>query len=155
MKRLLILIILVPAIASIAMTPQKSAETLAKEILTKGAALFDTKDASAIAETYTADAHLVVISKDQDADKFKVEVKEGRNDIAAFYRDLFKNGNASTSRNTVEFARLVSPDLLVIHGVFEPDVAANGEKYSFVQERVKEGDRWRIMNLRLYLTPKE
>ena len=44
-------------------------------------------------------------------------------------------------------------DLMVIYGQFEPQVDRG--KYNFVQERVKQGDKWRIQCLRLYVIPEE
>src|SRR5262249_60394462 len=127
------------------------AKALAQEILKKGAALFDTRDAAAMADTYTTDARVTVVSKGEDNGRTKVESKEGRAEIEGLYRDLFKDASEkTTSRNTVEYARLVTPDLLVIHGDFAPDVN-KGDKYAFVQERVKDSDRWLIRSLRLYL----
>jgi hypothetical protein len=134
---------------------EPDAKALAQEILTKGAALFDTRDAAAMAATYTEDARLSLVAKDKDTGAYKVDVKEGRSAIEAAYRDLFKDQNEkTTSRNTVEFARLLAPDLLIIEGDFEPDVA-KGDKFTFVQERTKQGDRWLITSLRLYVLPKD
>ena len=130
---------------------EKDAKALAQEILTKGAALYDTQDAMAMAATYTDDARIFWVERDKDTGKIKVTNKEGRTEIDRVYRDLFKPGEPkTTSRNTVEFARFVAPDLLVIHGYFVPNVNNEG-KYSFVQERVKQGDKWLIQTLRIYV----
>lgn len=147
------------AIASLALvlpfatTPQdKDAKATAQDILTKGAALFDTRDAAAMAETYVEDAKLSWIDRDKDTLKLKVEVKDGRREIESFYRSLWKDqSEKTTSKNTVEYAKFVTPELLVIVGEFEPNVGRG--KYSFMQERVKQGDRWMIQSLRLYVMP--
>lgn len=129
----------------------EDARTLATEILNKGSATFDSRDAKALADTYTEGAKLTLVVKDRDSGTWKSLGKEGRAEIEESYRDLFKNGGEpTTSRNTVEFATRVAPDLLVIQGTFEPDVT-RGKKYTFVQERTEQGGRWLISNLRLYV----
>ncbi len=146
---------LVLALPTAVMAEDSDAKKLAQEILTKGAALFDTQDAMAMSATYTDDARLFWVEKDKSTGKIKVDVKEGRSEIDKLYRDLFKDTKEkTTSRNTVEFAKLVSPDVLVIHGYFQPNINNDG-KYSFVQERVKQGDKWLIQCLRLYILPKD
>ncbi len=128
----------------------KEAMSLAQEILTKGAALYDTHDAMSMALTYTEDAKLYWIDKNKDTGKIRVEVKDGRGEIEKVYRDMFKDPNEkTTARNTVEFAKLVSPELLVIEGQFEPNIDKG--KYNFTQERVKVGGKWLIQSLRLYI----
>jgi hypothetical protein len=66
-------------------------------------------------------------------------------------RDLFHDAGSIDSENTVEFARLISPDLLVVHGRFRPD--AGKPEWPFVQMRVKHGDRWLLSKLWLFLKP--
>ena len=130
---------------------EPDARTVAQDLLKKGSALFDAQDAMALSATYTDEARVEWIEKDKDTGKYKTSSKEGRTEIDSLYRDLFKDPSRKrTSRNTVEFAKFVAPDVLLIQGYFEPDVNEGG-KYSFVQERVKEGDKWLIRNLRLYI----
>jgi hypothetical protein len=129
----------------------KDAKSLAQQILDKGAELYDTKDATAMAATYTEDARILWLEKDNDTARYKTSVKEGRADIEGIYRDLFKDTTEkTTSRNVVEFARFLAPDLMVIHGTFQPNVANQG-KYPFVQVRVKQGDKWLMKSLQLIL----
>lgn len=132
----------------------QDAKTVAQEILKKGAALYDTQDAMAMAATYTDEARLFWVERDKSTGKIKVDAKEGRSEIDRLYRDLFKDGKKTTSRNTVEFARFIAPDVLVIQGYFEPNIEGEG-KYPFVQERVKQGDKWLINSLRLYVVGKD
>ena len=147
---ILSLSLLLPAATSTA--PDKDAKITAQDLLNKGAALFDTRDAAAMAETYTEDAKLTWVEKDRDSGKIKLDVKDGRREIEALYRSLWKdNTEKTTSRNTVEFAKLLAPDVMVIVGEFEPNVDRG--KYSFTQERVKVGDKWLIQSLRLYVMP--
>jgi hypothetical protein len=133
------------------MAQEKDAKAVAQDVLDKGAALFDTRDATAMAATYTEDAQLFWIDKDSSTGEIKIDVKKDRTEIESLYRDLFKDAKEkTTSKNTVEFARFVTPDLMVIHGVFQPDVAKQG-KFPFVQMRVKVGDKWLMKSLQLFV----
>ncbi len=150
MTRILLasLVLLLPAVVR---AQGEDAQALAQEILDKGAKQFDKKDAAAMAATYTEDAQVFWVAKDQNTGEYKTEMREGRSEIEALYRDLFKDSNeTTTSRNTVEYARRLAPDLLVIHGHFQPKISETGT-YSFVQVRRKEGDQWKIMSLRLFI----
>jgi hypothetical protein len=129
----------------------KDAKTVAQEVLDKGSALFDTRDAVAMAATYTEDAELLWIDKDSTTGEIKVSVKKDRTEIESLYRDLFKDAKEqTTSKNTVEYARFVGADLMVIHGAFQPNVDKQG-KFPFVQMRLKQGEKWVIKNLQLYV----
>ena len=130
---------------------EKDAKTLSQDVLDKGSALFDTRDATAMAATYTEDAQVLWFDKDSSTGEIKISVKKDRSEIESLYRDLFKDAKEkTTSKNTVEFARFVVPDLMVIHGVFQPNLD-KPEKYSFVQTRVKVGDKWLMKTLQLYV----
>ncbi|MDB5349145.1 MAG: hypothetical protein JWN86_392 [Planctomycetota bacterium] len=149
------IVCLVLALPSIVAADDQDAKTVAQDVLKKGAALYDDQDAMSLSATYTDDARLSWVERDKSTGKFKIDVKEGRSEIDKLYRDLFKDGKAkTTSRNTVEFAKFVAPDLLIIQGYFEPNINENG-KYPFVQERVKQGDKWLIQSLRLYVVLKD
>ena len=79
--------------------------------------------------------------------------REGRAAIREIYEGAYKNPDEPIKpRNTVEFARRVAPDLLVIHGVFEPNVG-HGGSYPFVQVRKQVGEEWMILSLQLYIVP--
>ena len=152
MKRfaILVLALSLPSVASAA-DAATEAKTLAQDILTKGAALFDTRDAAAMAATYTEEAEFTLIARDKDTGKFKTEKANGRTAMERYYQDFFKNRKPdTTSRNVVEWAHLVGSDVLIIHGNFAPDVA-QGDAFPFVQIRVKDGDRWLIMSLQIVL----
>jgi hypothetical protein len=129
----------------------KDAKTVAQQVLDKGSALFDTRDAVAMAATYAEDAQLLWIDKDSTTGEIKVSVKKDRSEIESLYRDLFKDAKEqTTSKNTIEYARFVGADLMVIHGAFQPNVDKQG-KFPFVQMRLKQGEKWVIKNLQLYV----
>jgi hypothetical protein len=131
------------------------AKTLAQDVLDKGAALFDKRDAAAMAATYTEDAQLEWVEKDSATGGIKIESKKGREEIETLYRDFFKDQKeATTSKNTVEFARFITPELMVIEGFFQPNVA-NDAKFHFVQLRQKKDDKWMMRSLMLFVVAKD
>ncbi|MGO9469508.1 MAG: hypothetical protein ACLQVF_35795 [Isosphaeraceae bacterium] len=130
---------------------EEKAKDVAQDLLNKGSALFDTHDAAAMAATYTEDAQLFWLQKDNDTGEVKVTNKSGRAEIETLYRDIFKDpGEKTTSKNTVEFARFATPDVLIIEGVFQPNVDKQG-KFPFVQVRVKQGDKWLMKTLQFFV----
>jgi ketosteroid isomerase-like protein len=144
---ILSLVLLVPTAA---LAADQDAKQLAQAILTKGAALFDTRDAAAMAATYAENAEITTYSKDNQTGALKTETGRGRANIQKAYADLFKNRSSSTRcRNVVEDAHFVGPDLLVIRGMFILDVA-DEHPIPFIQVRTKQGDKWLILNLQLF-----
>lgn len=130
------------------------AKPLAQEILDKGAALFDARDAAALAATYTEDAEISLVGKDPVSGAYKTQAVRGRQAIEKGYQDLFKDAqSAQKSKNRVEFAHFVSADLMVIHGHFQPDTSKEGE-IPFIQVRLKKGDQWLMMDLQLFVVAK-
>src|SRR5262249_15248637 len=102
----------------------QDAKGLAQDLLTKGASLFDSRDAAAMAATYAEDAEITAYSKDGKAGALKVDTARGRADVQKVYADLFKGRSPSARcRNVVDDAHFAGPDLLVIRGTFLVDVA--------------------------------
>jgi len=132
-----------------AVSPKSEAETIAETFLKAGSKLFNAKDAAALAATYTEDGEIVLVGK-KDGEITK-EVKKGRTDIEEFYSNHFQATEMIDSENTVELARLIAPDVLVVHGRFRPN--AGQAELPFVQMRVKRGDRWLLSRLWLFLSP--
>lgn len=138
--------------AAVAQDAKSEAKALAQGILDKGAALFDTKDADAMAKTYTASGELHVITRDESSGTFQVETLRGRDAVRGQYAKIFDGtaGQKTTSRNDVTFAQKVGSDVLVIHGTFAPNTAEGG-RYAFTQTRVRIDDQWKILQLNLYI----
>jgi len=150
MKRMTILAFAL-ALPLTAFGDESEAKKLAQEILDKGSALFDTRDAIAMTATYTDDAQVFWVEKDNSTGEIKTNAKKGTTEIEGLYREVFKDKNEkTTSKNTVEYARFVAPDILIIQGLFQPNVANQG-KFPFLQIRVKQGDKWLIKNLQLFV----
>jgi ketosteroid isomerase-like protein len=146
-------IMLVPAQAQD--QPADEAMNLARKITEEGAATFSKADAKAMAAYYTENAIVFVQSKNDEG--HSVKEYDGKAEIERLYADLFKNGHGTLrAKNTVEYARLLAPDLLVIAGMFEPDqLAVKPMKVPFYQVRVKQGDKWLIHSLRLFVLPQK
>jgi hypothetical protein len=144
---------LVLSTTAVALAADDADREIAVKALTAGAAMFDTKDAKGIAATYADDAVLTIVGKEKDTGDLKTQVKNGRGEIEAYYRDdIFKPDSTYHARNTVEYTRKLAPDLLLIAGYFEPDTQSNSSmKLPFVQVRQKQGDTWRIKTLSLYI----
>jgi hypothetical protein len=144
----LALVLLVPMAAK---AGERDAKRVAQDLLTRGAALFDARDAAAIAGTYADDAELSLIGKDNVRGTYKASVTRGRSAIERFYQHLYRGeSSGTTSRNVVEFSHFVGDDLLIIHGTFQPDISRGGP-IPFVQVRARQGDKWLILSLHLFL----
>jgi hypothetical protein len=127
------------------------AVNLAKKLTEEGAATFNTANAKAMAAYYTEKAIVFLQTKDENGG-LSVKEYDGRGEIERFYADIFKDPGTIQAKNTVEYAKLLAPDILVIAGTFEPNLAAaNPLKVPFYQVRVKQGDKWLIDNLRIFV----
>ena len=105
-----------------------------------------------MAATYTEDAQGTIFSKDDATGQIKAEVTPGRDAIRKGYEDLFKTRDpGAVSRNTVDFARFVGNDMLIIQGSFLVDTRDTGAWIPFVQIRTKRGDKWLILSLQLFV----
>ena len=130
---------------------EEDAKAQAQAVLDKGSALYDKKDAAVMAATYTEDAQILWIAKEENSSDIALNPKKGRAEIESFYREVYKDSTEkTTSKNVVQFARLVTPEILVIHGTFQPEVDKSG-MYPFVQTRVKRGDKWLIKTLQFFV----
>ncbi len=129
--------------------PKSEAQAIAEKFLKAGSDLFDAKDAAGLAATYAENCEILLVGKKDGA--VTEDVKDGRAEVQKFYADYFHEKGAIDSENTVDFARLIAPDILIVHGRFRPNV---GEaELPFVQMRVKQGDRWLLSKLWLFLSP--
>jgi hypothetical protein len=128
-------------------TPEE-ARQLARQLTTAGAATFDKHDAKLMMDYYVEDAEVFLIGKSEAG--YQTTAYRGRAEIEKLYRDVFKDAQPAKSHNEVGFARFLAADLLQINGTFKP--SEDSKAFPFVQERIKQGDRWLIQSLRLYLT---
>ncbi len=127
--------------------PKSEAEQIAEKFLKAGSDLFDAKDAAGLANTYSENGEILIIGEKDG--EITEDIKAGRAEIERFYGEYFKDKGAIDSENAVEFARMIAPEILVVHGKFQPNT---GEaKLPFVQLRVKHGDKWLMSKLWLFL----
>ena len=125
---------------------------LARKLTEEGAKTFNSADAKAMAAYYVVDARMILQSKDEN--DITEKEYEGREEIEKFYADLFKDNGTIQAKNTVEYAKLLAPDTLVIAGTFVPNETADKPlKVPFYQVRVKRGDKWLIHRLRIFVLP--
>jgi hypothetical protein len=127
---------------------------LAKDILGRGATLFDKRDAAAMAATYLENAEIILIKRDTDPDRIVVETFRGRAAIEKEYAKIFADRLPEhRSRNTVEVARFLGRDLLLIKGRFAMN-REQGDTAEFVQIRALEGGHWNVVTMQLMELPK-
>ena len=144
-------LLLAPATAA---AQDGGATDLARDILIRGADLFDKRDAAAMAATYLENAEIIVIKRDTGPDRIDVETIRGQAEIEKAYAKIFKDRQPEhRSRNTIELARFLGPDMLLIKGRF----AMNREQSDigeFVQIRARDKDQWKVVTMQLMALPK-
>jgi len=132
--------------------PADEATALAVKLTEQGAATFDTFNAKAMADYYLEDAEIALVSKEEGG--LKIQTQKGRAEIEKFYADIFKKPETIKSRNTVEYAKLIAPDVLVIAGTFDTNtLKSDSPKVPFYQVRVKKGDQWLMSSVRIFVLP--
>jgi hypothetical protein len=128
---------------------RNEAMQLARKLLTVGAATYDSHDAAAMAAFYTDHARVKMVGKGEAG--YKVTLYNGRTEIEKLYAGLFKSDKPTHARNTVEYARFIAPDLLMITGTFEPDIGSI--QVPFVQMRVNHKGQWLMSDLTIFMVP--
>jgi ketosteroid isomerase-like protein len=133
--------------------PADEAMKLAKKLTDEGAATFSKADAKAMAAYYTENA--IVFMQNKNDEGHSVKEYDGRTEIERLYADLFKEEHGTIqAKNNVEYAKLLAPDTLVIAGTFEPNQLADKPmKVPFYQVRLKQGEKWLIHSLRIFVLP--
>lgn len=155
MKRhcLLAMILLAIPCSAIGQEDESKARTLAQEILDRGATLFDTRDAAAMAATYVEGGQVLLVKRNSDQGDVEIETISGRAAIEKGYSDLFKDRLPEhKSRNTVESARFLGADYLLIQGRFSLN-RDQGDSVQFVQLRTRQGEQWKIVTMQLIPMP--
>jgi ketosteroid isomerase-like protein len=143
-----LLLLAAPAVAA----DDAEAKATAEKLLTAGEKLFIAKDAKGLAATYTDDAVITSLSRDNNSRAIKTQTYIGRETIEKTYVDLFKGDATLHAKNTIKHVYRIAPDVLAIAGEFTPDTqASDPAKVPFVQVRVKQGDAWKIASMQLLL----
>ncbi len=134
--------------------PADEATTLAVKLTEQGAATFDTFNAKAMADYYIEDGEIALVTKEDGG--LKIQTQKGRAEIEKFYADVFKKPETIKSRNTVEYAKLIAPDVLVIGGTFDTNtLKPDSPKVPFYQVRVKKGEQWLLSSVRIFVLPQK
>ena len=128
------------------------AKALAVKLTEQGAATFDTFNAKAMADYYLDDAEIALMTREESG--FKLQTYKGKAEIEKAYADLFKKPETVKSKNTVEYAKFLAPDVLAIAGTFDVNtLKPDSPKIPFYQVRVKQGDKWLMSSLRIFFVP--
>jgi hypothetical protein len=147
-------VLLIAAAPALAQEDDARAMAVAKETLDRGAALFDERNAAKMAATYLEAGQLVIIRREPDGGRLVIENRSGRTAIEESYRDLFKDRSAEhKSRNTVESARFLGNDMLLVRGRFALD-RNQGDSVQFVQVRALDGGEWKVATMQILDLPK-
>lgn len=126
------------------------AKAVAQETLNKGAALFDKRDANAMAATFVENAQIILCKRSSDSGNFETETRSGRTSILQAYADIFKDRSPEhKAKNTVDSAKFLGKDLLLIHGKFSLN-QDDGDSIRFVQIRTREGEEWKVVTMQLF-----
>jgi len=130
------------------------ATVLAIKLTEQGAATFDTFNAKAMADYFLEDGEIAMVTKEESG--LKVKTYKGRAEIEQGYADVFKKPETIKSKNSVEYAKLIAPDVLVIAGTFDLNtLKPDSPKLPFNQVRVKKGDRWLMSSVRVFVLPQK
>jgi ketosteroid isomerase-like protein len=130
------------------------ATALAVKLTEQGAATFDTFNAKAMANYYLEDGEIAMVTKEESG--LKVKTYKGRAEIEQGYAEVFKKPETIKSKNTVEYAKLIAPDVLVIAGTFDLNtLKPDSPKLPFYQVRVKKGDQWLMSSARVFVLPQK
>ena len=131
---------------------EAQARKIAEKVTTDGAAIFDTLDAHDMAATYDEKGVLTVFRREKES--IEREAHEGRAKVEAAYAELFKSPETIKSRNVVEHARLITPDLLTIDGTFDMNtLKPDSIKVSFHQVRREQGGKWLVLSMEIVVAP--
>lgn len=130
------------------------ATKLATKLTEEGAATFDTCNAKAMSDYYLDDAEISLMTREDGG--LKTESARGKTEIEKFYADIFKKPETIKSRNIIEYAKFLAPDVLVIAGTFDTNtLKPDSPKIPFYQVRVQKGEKWLTSSMRIYFVPQK
>src|SRR5262245_47942023 len=97
--------------------PNEEAMKLATKITEEGAGPFETFNAQAMADYYLDTAELALVTREGTG--LKTQAHKGKAEIEKFYAEAFKKPETIKSKNIVEYAKFLAPDVLAIAGTFD------------------------------------
>ena len=133
--------------------PADEATALAIKLTEEGAATFDTYNAKAMTDYYLDDAEIALTTRNNEGG-LNIQTYKGKAEIEKGYADVFKKPETTKSKNTVEYAKFLAPDILVIAGTFDLNtLKPDSPKVPFYQVRMKKGEKWLMSSLRIFFVP--
>ncbi len=135
--------------------PARGDEALdaAKAATGEGAKIFSSKNLDAMLATYAEDSQVEIISRNEATGGLKRDQSTGKNEIRKLYEDMFKTEGSIDARNTVETARFVGPEMLLITGTFEVSAGGRTSTFPFVQVRTRRDGKWLLAHVQVYVAP--
>gem|GEM_PF-2298851 len=125
-----------------------AAMSVARQVLTTGAAMVALGDSEGVAGQFTDDGELVTKST-KNAGPPEVQIFRGADQLLKWFK-IVEGLRGFTVVNNVEYARLVAPDLLYITGTLElTSPEQQTTRLPFTQVRVQEGASWKIVNYQI------
>ena len=134
----------------------EDAKAEADRLTSESASVFNSGDAAAMAALFAPEATVGLSTTGPDGTKPAGKVSRGRDEIEVFYRQVFEGPNQVQGQNTVDYARFIRPDLLILTGRFA--MTADGKPLppvTFTEVYRKTGDTWKAFDLRAFLTQPE
>ena len=127
-----------------------AARRLAEKLTADGATAFANRQVDTLMSTYESTAHITAYLRDNEGG-IKEQSYNSYETIRALYNDLFKDEGPIEAHNTVDYAKFIGADLLLISGTFEVTKDGKTQQLPFTQLRHKVGENWRILHLDLLL----
>lgn len=122
-----------------------AALSIARQVLTTGAAMVALGDYEGVAGQFTDDGELVTKSLKASGPP-EIQVFRGSGQLLTWFK-VVENLRGFTVVNNVEYARLVAPDLLYITGTLDlTGTDQQTTRLPFSQIRIQEGAAWKIIN---------
>ena len=123
---------------------------MAQDILDKGSALFDTRDAGAMAATYVGGWGVNSVHEGSVKRRVQAGREAGpRGDRGGLQKIFEDRSPGAKSKNTVEAAHMVGDDILLIHGTFKVDVSQS-LTVQFLQTRARQNGKWQVLSMQIF-----
>jgi hypothetical protein len=125
-----------------------AALSIARQVLTAGAAMVALGDDVGVAGQFVADGELVTKTLKSSAPP-EILIYRGEEQLRNWFK-VVQGLRGFAVVNSVEYARLVAPDLLYITGTLDltsPDLKTT--RLPFSQIRVQQGEMWKIINYQI------
>ena len=137
-----------PAAATPVQPLDIAAMSVARQVLTTGAAMVAIGDYAGVAGQFTDDGELVTKSTKATGPS-EVQTFRGADQLLTWFK-VIEALRGFTVVNNVEYARFVAPDLLYITGTLElTSPEQQTTRLPFTQIRIQEGASWKIINYQI------